>query len=71
MDNYLKLYKNHEEYDESQDKGVISHCIQEVHIHNDNSYNYGSEDSDPDVSDEHLTAGYFTEDGWEEDPDVN
>lgn len=57
MSQYLKLFRNHEEYDENKDKPVVSHCIKEVHIHKDNQFNYGSDDEDPDDYD--LDAGTF------------
>jgi hypothetical protein len=57
MAQYLKLFKNHAEYDECDDKPTISHCIEETHIHKDNGYDYGSEDEDP--VDYDLDAGYF------------
>ena len=57
MSQYLKLFKDHEEYDENKDKPVVSHCIKEVHIHKDNQFNYGSEDADP--TDYDLDAGRF------------
>lgn len=57
MSQYLKLFRDHEEYDENQDKPVVSHCIKEVHIHKDNQFNYGSEGDDP--IDYDLDAGRF------------
>ena len=59
MSQYLKLFKTHEEYDENQEKPIVSHCIKEVHVHKDNSFNYGSDDTDPDEDDYDLDAGYF------------
>ena len=59
MSQYLKLFRDHEEYDSYRDKPIISHCIKEVHIHNDNQFNYGSDDDDPSDEDYDLDAGYF------------
>ena len=59
MTQYLKLFNNHNEYDECGEKPIISHCIKEIHIHQDNGYEYGSDDDDPGLEDYDLDAGYF------------
>lgn len=59
MSQYLKLFKTHNEYDEDQDKPDVSHCIEQVHVHKDNQFNYGSTDEDPGEEDYDLDAGFF------------
>lgn len=59
MGQYLKLYRSHEEYENTDNRPYISHCIKEVHIHSDNGFNYGSDDDDPELDDYDLDAGYF------------
>lgn len=57
MAQYLKLFKNHEEYENCTDKPTIAHCIAEVHIHYYDSYYPGCEDGYP--TDYDLDGGYY------------
>ena len=59
MEKYFKIFITHEEYDEWQDKPIYAYCVKEVHIHNDNGYDYGSDDDDPTDEDYDLDAGFF------------
>lgn len=69
MIQYLKLFKNHDEYELSSEKPCISHCIEEVHVHFDNTYNFGSLDEVPCVGDEYTFEGryYYPSNVSEED----
>ena len=59
MAQYLKIYRNHEEYELDKEKPFISHCVIEVHIHIDNSYYYGSDDEIPCVDYEEGGRYYY------------
>jgi hypothetical protein len=59
MAQYLKLFRDHEEYEESGEKPYISHCIEQVHIHSDNTYYPGCEDGNPGEEDYDLDGGYY------------
>ena len=60
MKQHLKLFKNHEEYEETGEKPNVSHCIEDVHVHFDNTYYPGSEDGNPGDEDYDLDGGYYS-----------
>jgi len=59
MGQYLKLFRDHDEYEEAGEKPYVSHCIKQVHVHFDNTYYPGSEDGDPGEDDYDLDGGYY------------
>ncbi len=64
MAKYLRLFKNHEEYEDVSQSGETiykAHCIENVHLHNDNTYYPGSQDGYPeeDPEDDGLDGGYY------------
>ena len=59
MKQYLKLYLNHDEYENSGEKPMISHCVEEIHIHFDNSYYQLLDGGNPMEGDYDLDGGYY------------
>ena len=60
MTKYLRLFKTHNEYEDIVQTGELiykAHCIDVVHLHNNNTYYPGCEDGYPD--DYNLDAGYY------------
>lgn len=59
MARYLKLFRNHKNYEASRESFFIAHCIQEIHLHYSNTYYFGSDDGNPDVGDEYVLDGRY------------
>jgi hypothetical protein len=59
MVQYLKIFRNHDEYENSGEKPVISHCVKEVHIHFDNCYYQFLDGGNPGEGDYDLDGGYY------------
>lgn len=59
MIQYLKIFINHNEYENSGEKPKISHCVEEVHIHFDNYYYQFLDDGNPMDGDYDLDGGYY------------
>lgn len=59
MKQYLKLYINHDEYENDGEKPCISHCIMEVHIHLDGYYYQFLDEGNPSEGDYNLDGGYY------------
>ena len=59
MGDFLKLFRNHDEYENSGEKPVVSHCVAEVHVHFDNTYYQFLDGGNPVEGDYDLDGGYY------------
>lgn len=59
MVQYLKIFRNHDEYENSGEKPVVSHCVAEVHVHFDNTYYQFLDGGNPVEGDYDLDGGYY------------